>query len=305
VTHFAAAWPAFASTAWQMRPGERAALEALLAQASPALVVEIGRAEGHGTLRLAAHAERVISIDDRGDALAVELPPNVEALVGDSHDLLPALLERLEREGRAVDFAVVDGDHSPDGVRRDLLDLVCSPAVRWASEASHHPPNAGVRRGIANAELHRHPKVAHVDADFVPGAVTTSPDEDPQVWGGVGVVVIDEDARAGPVDALAASTPPHVALQEALAACVEERDRSRWLHEAAAAEAARLAREVEPIVAERDRLAARVGQAEAHSADALARVARAQEALVQLMQSRSWRLTRPLRTAGRLLRRLR
>jgi hypothetical protein len=42
---------------------------------------------------------------------------------------VPRLLAALEAVGRPVDFALVDGDHSAEGVRRDLESLLASPTT--------------------------------------------------------------------------------------------------------------------------------------------------------------------------------
>lgn len=53
---------------------------------------------------------------------------NVTFHTGDSHALLPELLARFGEEGRNVDLALVDGDHSAEGVCQDVLDLLNSSA---------------------------------------------------------------------------------------------------------------------------------------------------------------------------------
>ena len=50
------------------------------------------------------------------------------AHTGDSHVLLPAFLERLAEAGRTVDFALVDGDHTPRASAATWW--TCSPRPR-------------------------------------------------------------------------------------------------------------------------------------------------------------------------------
>jgi predicted O-methyltransferase YrrM len=47
---------------------------------------------------------------------------SLELIQGDSHDLLPRLLE--ERPELTFDIVTVDGDHSPEGAERDLRDVL-------------------------------------------------------------------------------------------------------------------------------------------------------------------------------------
>lgn len=185
----------FESDTWQMSFGERAALEGLLAQLEPRLTIEIGTAQGGSLARIAAHSETVHAIDLVEPPAAVRALPNVEFHLGDSHLLLPRLLLRLERESRSVDFALVDGDHSAEGVRRDLLDLLESPAVANAVLLIHDTMNPEVRRGVEDVPFERYAKVAYVDLEFVPGYFVREPPFANELWGGLGLVVVETPQR--------------------------------------------------------------------------------------------------------------
>ncbi len=181
---------------WQMTLGERAALEGLLARLTPAVAIEIGTAEGGSTRCLARHCREIHSFDlAHPEGLTAELPA-VVTHTGDSHLLLPRFLERLAGQGRTVDFALVDGDHSSDGVRRDLKDLLSSPALRRALIVVHDTANEAVRSGVCELALEDHPSVAYVDLDFVAGHLSATGAFAGQLWGGLGLVVVDSVARA-------------------------------------------------------------------------------------------------------------
>lgn len=267
----------FADQVWQMSYGERAAIEGLLAVVEPSLAIEIGTAEGASLRRIAARSTEVHSFDLVAPQL--DLPDNVTLHGGDSHELLPRLLAELAQAGRNVDFVLVDGDHSAEGVRRDVEDLLASPAISRTVIVAHDSGNETVRAGLDAVAYGAWPKVAHVDLDFVPGHLGAErfPGE---LWYGLGLIVVDAARPAyfqpGPVqserhhggrvlalarDAIAAGGPPTPAL------------------EAANARIAALERQV----------AEREGEIEHH------------RALWQaLMASPSWRLTAPLRLAKRL-----
>jgi hypothetical protein len=181
---------------WQMTLGERATLEGLLARLRPALAVEIGTAEGGSTRCIARYAGEIHSFDQVHPAGLTDELPSVTAHTGDSHVLLPAFLERLAAAGRAVDFALVDGDHTSEGVRRDMLDLLASPSVRRTVIVAHDTANEVVRAGLLAAAIEDHPAVAYVDLDFVAGHVSAGGPYAGQLWGGLGLVVVDATARA-------------------------------------------------------------------------------------------------------------
>lgn len=179
---------------WQMSFGERAALEGLLAQLRPELALEIGTAEGGSLSRIAAHSGEVHSIDLVPPQLPVADEPHVRLHGGDSRERLPALLAEFAANGRNVDFVLIDGDHSADGVRADLEDVLASDAVRETVIVLHDTINEEVRRGIESVDFSAHAKIRLVDLDFVPGAVSIVTEYRGQLWGGLGVIVCTREA---------------------------------------------------------------------------------------------------------------
>ena len=183
----------FASDRWQMTYGERAALEGLAASAKPELAIEIGTAQGGSLDAIAAHAGEVHSFDlvpPQG-----ELPPNVTAHTGNSRETLPRVLAELADAGRTVTFVLVDGDHTAEGVRADLDTVVRSPAVDFALVVLHDTMNEEVRRGIRAVGLERIPRVVFADLDLVPGHLAARGPYSGQLWGGLGLVVVDSGGR--------------------------------------------------------------------------------------------------------------
>jgi hypothetical protein len=181
----------FGDSVWQMTLGERAAMEGVLAQRKPRRAIGIGTAEGGSLRRIAAHAEEVHSFDLVAPRAPVEEMPNVTLHTGDSHQLLPEALERFAEEGRDVDFVLVAGDHSADGVRRDLDDLLSSPAVADTVILIHDVTNEEVRAGVDAVRYAAYPKVAHVNLDFVPGYMLREQERRHELRGGLGLVMVD------------------------------------------------------------------------------------------------------------------
>jgi hypothetical protein len=178
----------FMDPRWQMAIGQRAALEGLLAQLAPKLSIEVGTAEGGSLRRIAANSGEVHSFDlhfqvDRGEF------DNVVFHEGDSHELLPKVLDQLASEGKSVDFALIDGDHSYEGVKADLEHLLASDAVTRTVIVLHDTMNEDVRAGIESVAFERMPKVAFTDLNFVLQYQEAAALE--ELWGGFGLVVVD------------------------------------------------------------------------------------------------------------------
>jgi hypothetical protein len=178
----------FARGEWQMALGERAAIAGVLAELRPLLSVEIGTAEGGSLRTIAAYSDQVHTFDF---APAVTDPPaNAVLHAGDSRVLLPDVLREFASAGRTVDFVLVDGDHSSEGVRRDVLNLLGSPALGPTVIVLHDTANAEVRAGLSGIDFTSFPLVRLVDFAFVdlqqPSAVLR------EEWGGLGLIVVDE-----------------------------------------------------------------------------------------------------------------
>ena len=183
---------------WQMGYGERTALEGILSQIKPQLAVEVGTAQGGSLARIAAHSVEVHSFDLVPAAADVARLENVHFHHGDSHQLLPDVLASFAVEHRNVDFALVDGDHSAPGVRRDLEDLLGSDAVGDSLILMHDPSNEEVRAGLEAVDYDAYAKVAYVELDWVPGYLMRKPPWHGQIWGGLGLVVTARGGRTRP-----------------------------------------------------------------------------------------------------------
>ncbi len=122
-----------------MSPSERAAVKGVLADLVPGMATEIGTAEGGSLRRIAAQARHVHAFDLNPPDPELAALPSVTFHIGDSHELLPRVLEQLAAQDTNVDFVLVDGDHSTEGIKRDVEDLLASPAIaRTLIPATRH-----------------------------------------------------------------------------------------------------------------------------------------------------------------------
>jgi len=288
----------FADTVWQMSLGERAAVEGVLAQLKPELAIEIGSAEGACLRRIAAHAGEVHSFDLV--APVGEPPDNVTLHTGDSHELLPAFLARLADQSKTVDFVLVDGDHTPEGVRRDVEDLLDCTALAQTVILIHDTANERVRRGLDAVRFAAWPKVAHVELDWIPGQLFAEPALRNELWYGLGLVVLDSSRLAY------ASGSVYEQRYQPAAALLSEIRELAVARERVPAPADPRRVQTSTLRRHLVRLEAQLGQAwqrEAELSAALVplqqRVEGAERVLENIKGSASWRMTEPLRTAKR------
>lgn len=280
----------FAPSPWQMTLGERAALEGVLSSLKPPLSIEIGTAEGGSLQRIATHSDHVHSFDLVEPSLPREQFPNVEFHTGDSHALLPQKLAELAAAGETVDFVLVDGDHSAEGVAKDLEDLLASPAIRRTIILIHDTLNDIVREGILRVDFAAHEKVAHVDLDVVGGHLSSGGPFRHQLWGGIGAVIVDDAAERyltlefhDPFEVFGAVRDALVADQEAGGS-----------GDSIASATARPSAQAPPATGD-----AEVAELRRQRDELQARVARSHRTVEDLKGSASWRLTSPLRALKR------
>jgi cephalosporin hydroxylase len=195
-----------AITSWQKKD-EILGLLGLLARLRPQSVVEIGTASG-GTLfmltQVAASNATIVSVDLPGGRLGGESSAvrhryplwrawlyrgfardnqRVHVLRADSHDPSTAQDVRRHVKGGEIDFLLIDGDHSYEGVRRDFA--LYSPLVREGGLVAFHdivpsgPGKHGDPGGVPTfwREVRARSKV---EAEFV----------DDWEWGSCGIGVI-------------------------------------------------------------------------------------------------------------------
>ena len=185
---------------WQMDPGERLAVAALLAHLRPKVSLEIGSKYGGSLAVLSRHSDRVISLD-----IDPEVPTrlarftNVEFVIGDSRKTLPATLARLRAEKALLGFALVDGDHSAAGVRDDCRAFLAERPIAPLYVLMHDSFNPDVREGILAAGWESCPFVHAFELDLVPGSMKHPPLVR-ELWGGLGLAVLKPEDRKGPLE---------------------------------------------------------------------------------------------------------
>lgn len=185
---------------WQMSNAERCALPTILQRLKPSLSLEIGTYQGGSLQVLSDHSESVISLDI-DPLVAQNLEgrfPNVEFRSGDSGTVLPRLVEELNTSRRAVQFVLIDGDHSADGVRRDIESVLKLNIRERMVILMHDGFNPECRRGMREAKWHDNRHVHYVELDFTVGnfhAKAYDTAEAGSMWGGFACAVLEPHER--------------------------------------------------------------------------------------------------------------
>jgi hypothetical protein len=191
---------------WQMSQAERMAMSHLLATIQPKLAVEVGTYQAGSLSLIARHSGWVYSIDiDPAIPEKFSQFQNTTFITESSTTSLPALLARLEAERAPLEFILIDGDHSAEGVRRDLNSVLQFQPTRDVYVMMHDSFNPACRSGMLAADWATARHVSFADLDFIHGKVVQQGGPfDGELWGGLALLVL-KAAPQPPVELLATS----------------------------------------------------------------------------------------------------
>jgi hypothetical protein len=154
---------------WIMQHEERTALIYLLSKLTPECAIEIGTAEGGSLSVIAKYSNKVYSLDINPACDFSKEFSNVDFVTGRSQETLPPLLKRLQSEGINLEFVLIDGDHTGEGVKRDIENILQYKPARPLYIVMHDSFNPECRRGMTEARWDASPYVHFVELDFVSG----------------------------------------------------------------------------------------------------------------------------------------
>lgn len=186
---------------WQMNQSERIGLAGILHQHKPKLCIEIGTFCAGSLSLIAQYADEVYSIDIDGTIPErYKQLKNVTFITGDSKNVLPELFKKLRDEDKNVDFILVDGDHSKEGVRQDLnliLDYVPTKPLYLMMHDSFNP---ACRQGMREAEWGKAKYLSFADLDFIPGRIIEhGGGGHGELWGGLALAIFLPEKSKQPV----------------------------------------------------------------------------------------------------------
>ncbi len=184
---------------WQMTSAERATLFFLLSQINPQCSIEIGSAKG-GSLAVLSQFSQIVYSLDINPACKTRLGPrfsNVEFIAGDSRATLVPLLHRLQPENSTLEFVLIDGNHTAEGIKRDIENVLQFKPSQPVYILMHDSFNPEVRAGIQNANWQGCPYVHWVELDLVPGILLDRMPFRRQMWGGFAFALLRPVVRQG------------------------------------------------------------------------------------------------------------
>jgi hypothetical protein len=116
--------------------------------------------------------------------------------------VVPALVAKLNKSDKLVDFVLIDGDHSAEGVKRDIQAILGLRVQKRIVILMHDSFNPDCRRGMLEADWARNPHVHFVEIDFSAGnfhspAVDTA--QERSMWGGFACAVLEPTLRDTPL----------------------------------------------------------------------------------------------------------
>jgi glycosyltransferase involved in cell wall biosynthesis/cephalosporin hydroxylase len=203
---------------WQMHDSERIGLGGLLARQQPGCAIEIGTYYGGSLSLISQYSDIVFSIDiDPEVPSRFSKPENVSLFTGPSTTVFPELMRVLEAENVAVDFILIDGDHSSEGVRRDINLVLGYVPKKTTMVVMHDSFNPGCRKGMLEANWAACPYVSWIDLDFIPGRIIEPAPGNPsggEMWGGLALAILSPQPRSGDITIQqSAQTSFNVAVQ--------------------------------------------------------------------------------------------
>jgi glycosyltransferase involved in cell wall biosynthesis len=182
---------------WQMNHSERMALTALLMRHKPRCSIEIGTYKG-GSLSLISQLSKFVYSLDIDPSIPEKFSQfqNVTFITGSSIISLPLLLKALDSEKVPVDFILIDGDHSADGVKKDLNSVLAYAPKKPLFVMMHDSGNPECRRGMLEADWKSSPYVQWVDLDFIPGRIIENGSSSQgELWGGLALAYLTPEIR--------------------------------------------------------------------------------------------------------------
>ena len=110
--------------------------------------------------------------------------------MGKSHDIIHNVIKEIESKNGKLNFILVDGDHSKNGVKKDLECILSHNFKRPLTVILHDSFNPQCRSGMKSVEYKKYNFIEHIDLDYIHGCF--SPNKNyKEMWGGFAIISIN------------------------------------------------------------------------------------------------------------------
>lgn len=181
---------------WHMSRNERYAFIKLLEKTRPKVAIEIGCFKGGSLEVISKFADKVYSIDINPD-VKKKLDgkfDNVDIRIGESSQIVPQILKEIEEKGEILEFVLIDGEHTVNGVKNDISHFLKLKPKSDVHIIFHDSFNPICRKGMKKADYNSSPYVHYVELDFISGVFNPGKLYR-QMWGGLGLVLLKKEKR--------------------------------------------------------------------------------------------------------------
>ncbi|WP_431158561.1 class I SAM-dependent methyltransferase [Winogradskyella poriferorum] len=181
---------------WSMTTAEKCTLIQLLGKIKPKVAIEIGTFNGGSLQAISRFSDKVYAIDispEQRDERCEKFK-NVEYLIGNSKDILPQLVDEINKSDEKVEFILIDGDHSTKGVASDIENILQILPKSTITIIMHDSFNPTCRKGMSLPNYTKNPFVHEVELDFVTGAFNHD-GLYREMWGGFGLIQMQPNKR--------------------------------------------------------------------------------------------------------------
>ncbi len=190
--HISAHYP----ISWSMCRAEQATLIQILKNIKPKVAIEIGTYNGGSLQVISDYSEKVYAVDltpsyrdKRCDNLS-----NVDYLIGDSNRIIPELVKKINNSDDIVEFILIDGDHSSEGVLEDIINVLKLKPKQPITIILHDSFNPACRKGMRLYDYNANPFVNYVELDYVTGAFNHD-GLYREMWGGFACIALTPEKR--------------------------------------------------------------------------------------------------------------
>ena len=189
---------------WQMTRCEKYAFIGLLEHIKPKASLEIGTYRGGSLQVISKYSETVLCVDINNkyvNALSGKFD-NVSFTIGDSKSIIPELIKEINASDTLLNFVLIDGDHSEEGVKSDINNVLKIVPKEPLYIVFHDSFNPTCRKGILGADWQKCDYVHYVEVDYVPGVYHEQPHDTASarsMWSGLALAVLLPSKRKEPL----------------------------------------------------------------------------------------------------------